>query len=75
MGISKNSVKRIMQSQTDRQISDEGVFLLIDRLETLVKEYTNKAEQILEDNNKIRDIQHMRIKKRIGKQELKQLWE
>ena len=74
MGISKSAVKKIMQSQTDKQISDDAVYAMIDRLESMVKECTRISEQILDDENKIRDIQKLRRKKRISKEEMKQAW-
>jgi hypothetical protein len=74
MGISKSAVKKLMQSQTDKQISDDAVYTMIDRLESMVKEYTHKSEQILDDENKIRDIQKLRRKKRISKEEIRQAW-
>lgn len=74
MGISKGAIKKLMRSQTHKQISDDAVYAMVDRLEALVKEYTNKSEQILDDENKIRDIQKLRRKKRIGKEEIRQTW-
>ncbi len=68
-----NTTKKIMKSVTKRQISDSAVILINNKLEDIIKQITIEAEKILEEINKVREIQGQRKKVRLSEAEIKEV--
>lgn len=75
MVIAKNTVKKIMKSVIQKPISDNAIYFMIDKIENNIKEMALRAEQLLNEQNKVRKIQGMREKKRISREEINEVWQ
>ncbi len=59
------TVRRVMSTATNRQISAKAAFLLAQKLEEYAIEITKKAETLLEQRNKERASRNVELKSKI----------
>jgi len=65
--LSFETIKRIMKTKSNgRQISDKAVVLMSIYVEKYVKNVTEKSLEVLDEMNKNRKIQNIRLKKRLN---------
>jgi histone H3/H4 len=73
MAIRKNSTKTIMKSVTKKPISDSAIIYINNKLEEQIKDITIRAEVILEETNKARELQGLRKRKRLSEIEIREV--
>ena len=67
MILSFETIKRLMKTRSNgRQISDKAVVLMSIYVEKYVKNVTEKSLEVLDEMNKNRRIQNIRLKKRLN---------
>ncbi len=75
MRISLNTIRKIMQNnmQNKKPVSTKAIFLMAQKLESLIIEKTKQAEEKLIQENNLRRIQGLPEKKRINEELLNEV--
>lgn len=71
--VSHTAVKELMKSASQSHISQKAIFRMTELVEDFVKATTGAADNILEEQNKYREIQGLRPKKRLTEEEIEEV--